>query len=663
MVLLLALAALLLNARNLRATLARFSRKGAALLLLGICLGPASTHAQLPDRETLDTLRDRLLQPSDAYPNAADIPAVALTVNGRRLTMEAEVHAAIQTAVPLPGRLPAWSPITVLIDGKPEAVLRRDDGYLWVALPAGVHRVRVEGQLPDVTDWEWTFQLKPRHVTIDAAGWTVSGLRPDGVPEQQIFFALKQKSGGGEASYERQELQTVASVDRSLELGLVWQTHNTVTRLSPLGKAVSLRIPLLPGENVLSANAVVKDGFIEARLGAHEQTFSWQSELSPSDQIKLATRADDAWVETWHLIASPIWNVTIAGLAPVFEQASAELVPVWHPWPGETADLAINRPEAIQGATVTVSNATHDISVGKRQRVSKLDLSLRCSVGEDFLVDLPAAAEVTSLTRNEKTIPVRKDGTKLIVPLQPGEQRVSVAWKTDTLLGFSFTGEAVRLPVESANIHTIVHVPENRWTLWTFGPVRGPAVRFWGILICAFLAAWALGRAPLSPLRALEWMLLAIGLTQVPLPAALVVVVWLFLLAWRGRDAASGLSAWVFNLLQFLLIALTAISLAIFLAVVWEGLLGSPEMFIVGNGSDRTLLRWYQARAEGLLPRPGFLSISIWWYRFLMLAWALWLAAALIRWLQWAWVQFSAGGSFRRKKKNVATPPPLPAGS
>ena len=36
--------------------------------------------------------------------------------------------------MPLPGRLPAWSPVSVLVDGKPEAALRRDDGYLWVVL-------------------------------------------------------------------------------------------------------------------------------------------------------------------------------------------------------------------------------------------------------------------------------------------------------------------------------------------------------------------------------------------------------------------------------------------------------------------------------------------------------------------------------------------------
>jgi hypothetical protein len=658
-VLLLALAAVLLNARRLRGSLFRAPAKAAAVLLCFALWAGAVTsgRAQMPDQAMLDTLRQRLLEPSDAYPTAADIPTVSLTLNGRHIVIDAAIHAAIRTAVPLPGRLPVWSPISVLVDEKPEVALRRDDGYLWVVLPEGVHHVRVEGLLADVTEWEWTFQLKPHHVAIEAPGWTFSGVRPDGEPEQQVFFALKQKSTGGEASYDRQDFQTVAAVDRNLELGLVWQVHNSVTRLSSEGKALALRIPLLPGENVLSANAVVKDGFIEARLGSHEDSFTWESELTVAPRIALATKSDDSWVERWHLVVSPVWNVVISGLAPTFEPGNPELVPVWRPWPGESVNLAISRPEAIAGATTTVSKGTHDIALGNRQRVSRLDLSLRCSLGEDFLVDLPADAEVTSLTHDGRAIPVRKDGARLIIPLRPGEQAVSIAWKTNVPLGFHAAAGDVRLPVESANIDTLIHVPDDRWVLWTDGPLRGPAVRFWVVLVCALLAAWVLGRIARSPLRSVEWMLLAIGLTQVPLPAALTVVGWLFFLAWRGRDSFLNLRPLGYNLLQIFLIGLTAITLGIFIAVVGAGLLGSPKMFIQGNGSSRTLLSWYQARCEPLLPRPGCLSVSIWWYRFLMLAWALWLAAALIRWLAWAWRQFSTGGCFRRMGKK--SPPPV----
>jgi hypothetical protein len=282
---------------------------------------------------------------------------------------------------------------------------------------------------------------------------------------------------------------------------------------------------------------------------------------------------------------------------------------------------------------------------------------VQSSLGEDFLVGLPESAEVTALSRDGAPIPVREDAGRIIVPLVPGLQEISLAWKSDVPLHAKATADEVRLPTESANVRISLGIPESRWILWTDGPLRGPAVRFWTVLICSLLAAWALGRVKETPLKSHEWMLLALGLTQVPLPAALCVVFWLFALALRGK--AVDMQTWTFNLFQLVLIALTVIALGVFIAVVAEGLLGNPEMFIAGNGSNRTMLNWYQARSGDLLPTPSCVTVSIWWYRLLMLAWALWLAASLLRWLRWGWGQFSTGGCFRAGVKKT-TPPPIP---
>ena len=682
--LLLLLAAALLDVHRWGGGLfaARGKKAAAALLLFFLTLsGAASAQNPIPDQATLDQLRERLLKPVDAFPNAADLPSVALKLEGHKLILDAEIHAAVKTAVPLPGRLPAWSPVTVLVDDKPEVSLRRDDGYLWVVVPEGVHHVHVEGSLAGATEWEWTFLLKPRQVKIEAPDWTFSGVRPDGVPEAQVFFTQKQKVGAGQASYDRQEVQSLVVVERNIEIGLIWQVRTIVQRLSPPGKAIALRVPLLPGENVLSANAVIRDGAIEVRLGAQETSYTWESGLEGTrfegnsartlDQeqkrddptlrlLALATRPADTWIERWRLVVSPVWNAGLSGLPPIFEPTGAGLVPVWQPWPGEKVDLAVRRPEAIAGATVTVSRGTHEITVGQRQRTSKLDLALRCSLGEDFLIGLPAEAEITSLTQNGQSIPVRKDGANLIVPLRPGEQAISVAWKINTPLGIKVRAEAVRLPVESANVNTIIRVPESRWVLATGGPLLGPAVRFWIILIVALLTAVILGRLTLSPLRMIEWMLLVIGLTQVPLPAALVVVAWFFFVAWRGGDQFQSLTPVRYNFFQVLLIGLTFALLVILFVAVGKGLLGSPQMFITGYGSSSTQLRWFQARTELALPQPGFASVSIWWYRLLMLGWALWLAASLIRWLRLGWQHFSRGGCFRSAPKPEVKPPALP---
>jgi hypothetical protein len=43
------------------------------------------------------------------------------------------------------------------------------------------------------------------------------------------------------------------------------------------------------------------------------------------------------------------------------------------------------------------------------------------------------------------------------------------------------------------------------------------------------------------------------------------------------------------------------------------------------------------------------LSAPVWLYRALMLAWALWLATSLLKWVAWAWRCFSEGGAWPAK--------------
>ncbi|MGB6041578.1 MAG: hypothetical protein WBF93_00350, partial [Pirellulales bacterium] len=652
--LLLVLAAILIGVGKYRKKLPKHSI--AAVAALGIFLAPEQLLAQFPDKQMLDTLRQRLLEPSDAFPHAAEIPSVDLNLNQNKIVMTAEVHAALRVAVPLPGRLPAWSPLSVTIDGAGDAAVCRLDGFVWVIVPKGVHNVVVEGLLPEATEWEWSFRLKPRRVSIDAPGWNVTGVRRNGVPEEQVFFSRQKRSSDGEAAYDQKNFHAIATVDRHLEVGLIWKVRNVVSRLSSTGKAVSLKVPLLAGERVVTSNVVVENGLIEVRLGAGQSSFQWESELPKSEEIRLEAKKEGEWVERWYLVTSPVWNVAPTGIEPVFESDQANLIPVWQPWPGESVSLAISQPEAIKGDTITVQQVMHEISLGSRQRTTELKLDLECSLGEEFVMELDADADITSLTLDGGTIPVRRDGTKLFVQLSPGKRSVEAAWRTSAPMKTHVTAGGVKLPFDASNVTTVMRVPENRWVLWANGPLRGPAVRFWTILVVAILAAVALGSVPSSPLHRIEWLLLTLGLTQVHVAAAMFVVGWLFLLAWRGKEERHQAHFLPFNLMQVGIVLFTLVALGILVAAVAAGLLGDPKMFILGNGSSQTYLKWFQPRVGTELPDPYVVSVSVWFYRLLMLCWALWLAAALLRWLKWGWSQFSNGECWKPfRRKVIAT--------
>jgi hypothetical protein len=181
--------------------------------------------------------------------------------------------------------------------------------------------------------------------------------------------------------------------------------------------------------------------------------------------------------------------------------------------------------------------------------------------------------------------------------------------------------------------------------LYTFGPTLGPAVLYWAELVVFVLAAFVAGRLPSSPLKTHEWLLLGLGLSTFAWPALLLFAVWAFALSLRGERAGALSRPW-FNAVQVVLGALTIAALGAVLAAIPAGLLGSPDMQIVSPVSFGTLA-WFVDRTAGATPSVGAFSVSLWFYKAAMLAWALWLSFALLRWLPWGWRAFSASGIWR----------------
>jgi len=238
--------------------------------------------------------------------------------------------------------------------------------------------------------------------------------------------------------------------------------------------------------------------------------------------------------------------------------------------------------------------------------------------------------------------------------LVPGVQRVVLNWREERDFGTRYITPEVDLGSPSVNGGLSLRLPRDRWLLWASGPVMGPAVLFWGVLAVILIGAIILGRVGGTPLRAHHWFLLGVGLSQSHIAAILLVGGWLWLLGRRQTWADREIGAFRFDLLQLALVGLTLAALAALLEAIEQGLLGTPNMQVAGNGSSAWQLNWYQDRIAGPLPTASVISVPLLLYRGLMLAWALWLAFALLRWLGWGWQCFSAGGLWRRLRRSKA---------
>jgi hypothetical protein len=397
----------------------------------------------------------------------------------------------------------------------------------------------------------------------------------------------------------------------------------------------------------------VENGRAVLTIAAGDGAAAYASTLAIADAISLAAPETAPWTEVWRVAAGPLWHVEATGLPPVDELREGERAREWRPWPGEQLALAIERPEGSGGATLTIDRSRLALAPGLRATDAKLTLALRSSQGGQHAIVLPDAAELTSLRVGGEPQPLRQEGARVPLTLAPGAREVELGWREPRGASVLFRGSAVDLGATSVNAHVELAVPENRWVLFAEGPRLGPSVMFWSTLAIVAGLAWLLGRGTWTPLRARHWLLLGIGLTQAPLAASLPVVACLFALGVRGRAAerVRALRPWRFRLLQLGLVLLTLAASGALVVAIQNGLLGTPEMRIEGNGSDSSTLRWYVDRAGQPLPEPWVVSLSLGWYRLAMLAWSMWLALSLVAWARWAFAQWSAGGMFRAEPR------------
>jgi|APLak6261679142_1056127.scaffolds.fasta_scaffold00019_40 hypothetical protein len=627
-----------------------------AAMVLALAL-PAFAQPEAPAPELLEQLRQRLLEKPDCAPSCASSPRLQLEASPKTLRVRLEVLSGADTAVPLPGSAAQWVPDTVLLDGKPASGLRRQpDGTLWLAVTAGAHQVQLEGAMPPRDTVQVALPLRAYRVEAKLDGWTLDGLHEDGVADENLQLSRKATNEKGQGSaLQMGTLPPFVRVQRTLVLGLQWTVETTVERVTPTGNAVVLEVPLLTGESVTSSDVRVQNGKALVNMPAAETQVTWSSVLEAKAPLELVAPTGLPWVEVWRLDVSPVWHVALNGIPVVHQQdASGVRMPEWRPWPGEKVTVEVLRPEALAGQTLTIDQSSMSVSPGARATDVTFTANLRSSRGGLHAFTLPAGATLQNVTINGAQQPIRQEGQKVSIPLVPGSQSVVLTWREAGAMGFGWKTPALDVGTPTVNANVEVNVPKDRWVLLVRGPGIGPAVLFWSFLLVLLVVSIALGRTNYTPLTTVKWVLLALGLSQVPIPAIGFVFGWLLLLGWREKS--DNVTPGWFNLRQLALVAVTGGALIILGASVYEGLLGQPEMQVRGNGSYASLLRWFQDRTGSEYPVATVFSVPMLVYRGAMLAWSLWMALSLLAWLKWGWKAFATGGLW---KSSPRTPPPV----
>ena len=253
---------------------------------------------------------------------------------------------------------------------------------------------------------------------------------------------------------------------------------------------------------------------------------------------------------------------------------------------------------------------------------------------------------MTQVKSDDDDLMLRPERGELPIPLLPGAHTLAVDWESDDGAHVSTRPPAVDVGAAASNVTAQLSLPQDRWLLFVSDIGVGPVVLYWGELLIFVLVAVVVSRLAFSPLKMHEWLLLGFGLSTFRWATLVLFALWAFAMRWR-EGWAGEVSVWRYRLVQIALAVLTVTAIGGLVSAIPYGLLATPDMSVRGAGSSQETLRWFVDRVSGALPQPSAISISLWWYKAAILAWALWLTTALLSWLPWAWRAFNVNGMWR----------------
>ena len=653
----------------LRLRLPRILPVAALIALLG---SGSALAASTPDKGFVDQLGRRLNELPKCSPQCGRIARADVRFTASRIAAVLELHAAERLALPLPGNEKLLTIDHLSLDENQVGGLSRDPaGNHWIVVPRGVHRLRIEWLPASAEVISLRFPEPPGYTKASGSDWTVAGIDAGLLRSGSVQFSRLSPSGlgveveagvgaGAGAAGVALDFPPYVIVTRQLRFDRDWTVTTSVQRIAPVQAAFTTQVPLLPGEHLLSDAISVADGQVSVPFAEGVHWFQWQSRLEPAEPLELLAPDQALRAEVWQVDASPGWHVVAEGLPAVHTESSMFM---FHPLPAERLRLTAKRPQALPGNALAIDRVALVSRVGKRSSEHRLEFDLRATQGGQHGIDLPAGAQVTEVSVNEQLLNLRPERDRLSLPVRPGNNQVRLSWRDEVGAGPILHTPALALNAPSSNLNLQLMLPEDRWLLAASGPRVGPAVLYWGELLVMAVLALALARIGGTPLTGRDWLLLGIGFSTVSWWALLGFMAWLFALGWRARvDPA--LLQWRFNLVQIGLVLLTLLALSQLFGAIRGGLLGSPDLHVVGNQSSAHRLNWFDDQAAVRLPIASAISLPIAVYRALMLAWAFWMAQALIRWLRWGLGCFTEQAVWlpwlTRKHSTQAPPAPAP---
>ncbi len=666
---------MLFNTQVKKGLLNSIPQAAVAFVLVGLFApygGNVAYASDLPDEHMLKALQQRVLEAPKCAPQCFAVANMTVDISADTLSIEMQVHALTDTAISLPSS-PYWRAQKVSVNSQPQSLMLNYNNKTYIAVRSGISQVSLKGAIAPVEQFQLLFEPVPLQVSLNkVSNWDVVGLDGNHLSANTLSFTIQTQQDNQQRQSSRYIQHPIVSIARDIDLQSQWLVTTTVRRIAPYEGAINIDVPLLPGEHINTANIKVIDTKAQVSLGAKQNRLVWTSTLDIRENITLEAPSDLKASHRWHISSAPIWHVRTSGLpeiddtAPQMGRFDEAYTPprrknyasrLFYPYPGESLTLQVKKPEAVKGNIVAIDNVMAVLSQGERSANYELTFSYRATKGGEHTIKLPPDFELVKVSVNDEALNLQSNNAQLTLPISPGKLEVAISMRKDAEPNMWLAMPQTDLNTATSNIKSVIKLTDTRWTLYTDGPLIGPAVIYWGELLIFLVLAVLLGRYPFSPLNTRSWLLLGLGLSLYSWWTFSAMVFWFAMLKLSQLRSAE-MNADKYNLSQLSLYLLSIVTLYKLVISIPATLLGSPEMGIKGYFSKSHYLQWFSDKSTGLTPHIEVFNVSIYIYKGIMLLWVLWLSFALINWCKWAWQCLGRQGYWRKVtgKEAAATP-------
>lgn len=627
------------------------------LAVLGFMfISPMKANASevVPSVEILKELANKTTReyvPS-CLPECVSIPHATTSNIEDVVSIRLDLHSNDKLVVPLPLLRADGSGFAkldkVLVNGKETEHLLRDNGALLTLVDKGISIVEVIYSVDENSDrFIMSSNIDITYMENKLVDFSLTENSTD-AKSFQLGRKLKVDNSFSKLNIVKKnskvvkaDIETMFNVNRSFNIETLWMVNTQVVRSNNLSEASTIEIPLLSGEKVFESEGELSSNKIRISFAPYEREKSFSSMLPVDQDIKLkALDKVTNYYESWSFNIDNMWNFEYLGMKPI---VSAGNLTTFKPRSGDSLQLSVYSPKNVDGYVVTFDKVDYNLSQVKNMTKFDLVLSFRASEAGLHSIKLPKGSDVTELRVGQNYYPVSMVSDDITIPVVQGRNNVTIEGNIPQKIELVTKFPELDLKAPAVNINESIQMPFSRLVLFTFGTAKGPMVLFWSMIPVWILLSLVLRRVTSAPMGAVSWFFLLVGLTQTHLFFMMLVVMWF--IAMTIRDKFSDFFAKNFKkLYQIGLIGLSLLFTIALFRAIYNGLLSTGSMRIIGDGSylgyDYISLKWYQDIIMGVLPSPVVISIPIYVYRGIMVVWSAWLAVSFVKWVKWGFSAF-----------------------